>query len=81
MALLWAGVRTHSTKDLMGKSCVSIASIGTKTPLLSSSTRTTGTDEAEAHGGNLLEMEKKKRGGGAKNNLILKMNIIGQTVV
>lgn len=82
MALLWAGVRTHSTKGLMGKSCVSMASIGTKTPLLSSSTRTTGTDGAEVQGGNLLEMEKKERkcgGGGreAKNNLVLKMNITG----
>lgn len=61
MTLLWAGVRTHSTKDLMGKSCVSIASIGTKTTPLSSSTRPTGTDGAEAQGGNLLVMETRQK--------------------
>lgn len=60
MALLWSGVRTHSTKDLMGKSCVNIASIGIKTTRLSSSARPTGTDGAESQGGNLLEMETRE---------------------
>lgn len=61
MALLWFADRTLSTKDLMGKSCASIASMGTKIALLSSSPRPTGTDGAEGQGGNLLWMEMRDR--------------------